>query len=80
VLWRRKRTKLSLFPLNLAALSMYGLNLLSDAPSVLGVAGDFELNITGKIEGDVVKARGAVPNLQAGGIALKLTKRENPPQ
>jgi hypothetical protein len=54
-------------------------NFLADVPNVLGVVGDFELNIDGKIEGDVIRATGAVPNLQAVGIALKLTKRANLP-
>ncbi len=55
-------------------------NFLADVPSVLGVVGDFELNIDGKMEGDVIKATGTVPNLQAVGIALKLTKRANLPE
>jgi hypothetical protein len=52
-------------------------NYLDDLPSVLDVVGDFELNIIGKIEGDVITSTGSVPNLQAVGLALKLTKRES---
>ena len=55
-------------------------NFLADIPSVLGVVGDFELNIAGKMEGNVIRATGAVPNVQAVGIALKLTKRAELPE
>jgi hypothetical protein len=50
-------------------------NFLPDIPSVLGVVGDFELNIEGTFTGDIVKATGSLPQeKQAVGIALKLTK------
>ena len=55
-------------------------NFLPAVPSVLGVVGDFDLDIAGKIEGDIIKATGAVPKVQAVGIALKLTKRANLPE
>jgi len=54
-------------------------NFLPDVPSVVGVAGDFELNIDGTVEGDVIKGTGSLVNSQAVGIALKLTKRANLP-
>lgn len=54
-------------------------NFLPDIPSVLGVVGDFELNIEGKLEGDVIKGTGSLANSQAVGIAVKLTKRANLP-
>ena len=54
-------------------------NFLPDIPSVLGVVGDFELNIEGKLEGDIIKGTGSLANSQAVGIALKLTKRANLP-
>lgn len=54
-------------------------NFLPDIPSVLGTVGDFELNIDGKLEGDVIKGTGTVTNMQAVGIALKLTKRADLP-
>ena len=54
-------------------------NFLPDVPSVLGVAGDFELNIDGNVEGDVIRGTGSLANSQAVGIALKLTKRANLP-
>jgi hypothetical protein len=41
--------------------------------------GDFEMNIAGKLEGDVIKGTGSLPNSQAVGIAVKLTKRANLP-
>jgi hypothetical protein len=52
-------------------------NFLPGVPSVVGVVGDFELNIEGKLEGDVIKGTGALAN--AAGIALKLTKQANLP-
>ncbi len=54
-------------------------NFLPDIPSVLGVVGDFELNIEGKIEGDVIKGTGSLANSAAVGIALKLTRRASLP-
>ncbi len=54
-------------------------NFLPDVPSVIGVVGDFELNINGKLEGDVIKGTGSLANSQAVGIALKLTRRANLP-
>ena len=50
-------------------------NFLPDIPSVLGVVGDFELNIEGTRTGDVIKATGSLPKEDRSvGIALKLTK------
>lgn len=54
-------------------------NFLPDIPSVLGAVGDFELNIDGKLEGDVIKGTGSLVNSQAVGIGLKLTKRASLP-
>ena len=54
-------------------------NFLPGVPSVVGVVGDFEMNIDGKLEGDVIKGTGSIPNSQAVGIAVKLTKRANLP-
>jgi len=54
-------------------------NFLPDVPSVLGTVGDFELSIEGQVEGDVIKGTGSLPNSQAVGIALKLTKRAELP-
>jgi hypothetical protein len=46
---------------------------------VLGVVGDFELNIDGKLEADVIKGTGTLVGGGAVGIAVKLTKRANLP-
>jgi hypothetical protein len=54
-------------------------NFLPNVPSVLGVVGDFELDIDGKLEGDTIQGTGSLPNAKAVGIALKLTKRGNLP-
>ncbi|MGC1105124.1 MAG: GrlR family regulatory protein [Candidatus Acidiferrales bacterium] len=50
-------------------------NFLPDVPSVLGVVGDFDLNIEGTLAGNIVEATGSLPKEQQSvGIALKLTK------
>lgn len=54
-------------------------NFLPDIPSVLGVVGDFELIIDGKLERDVIRGTGSLANGEAVGIAVKLTKRANLP-
>jgi hypothetical protein len=54
-------------------------NFLPDVPSVLGVVGDFELNIDGKIEGDIIEGTGSLTDGQAVGIAVKLTKKADLP-
>ena len=54
-------------------------NFLPEIPSVLGVVGDFELRLTGKIEGDIIRATGELLNIEAVGIAVKLTKQANLP-
>jgi hypothetical protein len=54
-------------------------NFLPDVPSVIGIVGDFELDIEGNLDGDVIKGTGSLSNSQAVGIALKLTKRANLP-
>lgn len=55
-------------------------NFLAGVPSVLGITGDFDLDIEGKIEGAVIKATGRLPkDKHAVGIALKLTKRADLP-
>jgi hypothetical protein len=56
-------------------------NFLPGIPSVLGVVGDFELNIEGTRTGDIVKATGSVSaDEHAVGVALKLTKVANLPK
>lgn len=54
-------------------------NFLAGVPSVLGVIGDFELDIVGTLRGNVITAKGSLTKGQAAGIALKLTKRADLP-
>jgi hypothetical protein len=54
-------------------------NFLPDIPSVLGVVGDFELLIDGRLKGDIIEGTGSVANGGAVGIAVKLTKRAELP-
>jgi T3SS negative regulator,GrlR len=54
-------------------------NFLPGIPSVLGVVGDFELNIEGKLAGDVIKGTGSLVDGRAVGIGVKLTKRAELP-
>jgi hypothetical protein len=54
-------------------------NFLPNVPSVLGTVGDFELQIDGKVVGDIIKGTGSIPNSKAVGIALKLTKKADLP-
>jgi hypothetical protein len=50
-------------------------NFLPGVPSVLGVVGNFELDIDGTVTGDSFTGTGSLPKeQQAVGIALKLTK------
>jgi len=50
-------------------------NFLPNVPSVVGITGDFELRITGTVEGDIIKGTGSLVGPQRPGIAVKLTKR-----
>jgi hypothetical protein len=52
---------------------------LPGIPNVTAVVGDFELNIEGKLERDVIRGTGTVTNAQAADIAVKLTKRADLP-
>ena len=54
-------------------------NFLPDIPSVLGVVGDFELTIDGKLENGVINGTGSLVKGDAVGIAVKLTKRAELP-
>ena len=54
-------------------------NFLPDVPSVVGVVGDFELNIDAELDGDVIKGTGSLANSQAVGIGLKLSRRAELP-
>jgi hypothetical protein len=54
-------------------------NFLPGVPSLLGTVGDFELDVTGNIDGDVIRGSASLVNPPGIGIALKLTKRANLP-
>lgn len=42
--------------------------------NVLGIEGDFELQVQGTIQGDIIKGSASLPNQQGPGMALKLTR------
>jgi len=50
-------------------------NFLPGIPNVLGVVGDFELSLTGTVEGTVIKGKAALAGQPGAGIVVKLTKR-----
>jgi hypothetical protein len=54
-------------------------NFLPGVPSVLGAVGDFELDVTGKVDRDVIRGSATVATRPGIGIALKLTKRADLP-
>ena len=54
-------------------------NFLPEVRNVLGTVGNFELQLTGKIEGDVIRATGQLVDMEAVGIAVRLTKQEDLP-
>ncbi len=49
-------------------------NFLPDVANVLGVRGDFELNLKGVVEGQVIKASASLVGQQGAGIVVKMTK------
>jgi hypothetical protein len=52
---------------------------LPEVPSLVGTVGDYELDLAGTIEGDVIRASASLVNLQGAGMALKLTKKASLP-
>jgi hypothetical protein len=54
-------------------------NFIAGIPSVVGITGDFELQIKGTVEGQVIKGTGSLVGVQRPGIALRLTKRADLP-
>lgn len=54
-------------------------NFIAGVPSVVGIAGDFELSIDGVIEGNTIKGTGSLVGVQKPGIAVKLSKRADIP-
>lgn len=49
-------------------------NYMPGVASVIGVEGDYDLAITGTIEGNVIKAAGRAEGHDVAGLALRLTK------
>lgn len=54
-------------------------NFLPGIPNVLGVVGDFDLNLTGTVEGNIIKGKAALASQPGAGIVVKLTKRADLP-
>jgi hypothetical protein len=50
-------------------------NFIPGIPNVLGAVGDFDLSLTGTIEGDIIKGKAALVSQPGAGIVVKLTKR-----
>lgn len=49
-------------------------NFLPDVPSVLGVQGDFELNVKGTIKGKIITGSASLVNQPGMGLVVKLTR------
>lgn len=49
-------------------------NYMPGVGSVIGIEGDYELDVTGALKGNVVEAKGVPVGMQAAGLALRLTK------
>ena len=47
---------------------------MAGVAGLLDIVGDFELDVTGTIEGDVIRASGVPVDLKAGSLDLKLTR------
>lgn len=47
--------------------------------SAIGVEGDYELEINGTVEGEIIRAMGSPVGLQTAGLALRLTRAANLP-
>jgi hypothetical protein len=54
-------------------------NYMPGVGSIIGIDGDYDLDVTGTIEGDVIKAAGTPVGHQAAGMRLRLTKIEELP-
>jgi type III secretion system (T3SS) negative regulator GrlR len=50
-------------------------NFLPGIPNVLGVVGDFELSLTGTVEGTIIKGKAALVGQSGAGIVVRLTKQ-----
>jgi hypothetical protein len=54
-------------------------NFLPGVVSVIGVAGDYDLDVAGTVEVDVIKGTGSPVGHQVAGMALRLTRAANLP-
>lgn len=54
-------------------------NFITGVVSATGIEGDYDLEITGTIEGEIIKATGSPVGFQAAGLALRLTRVANIP-
>jgi len=49
-------------------------NYMPGVVSAIGIEGDYDLEVIGTVEGDIIKATGSPVGQQTAGLALKLTK------
>jgi hypothetical protein len=52
-------------------------NFLPEIPNVLGMHGDFDLEIKAPLTGNVIKGAAALVGRPGAGVAVKLTKKSN---
>jgi hypothetical protein len=55
-------------------------NYVPGVASIIGVEGDYSLNVEGSVEGNVIRATGTAVGHNVAGMALRLTRLENLPQ
>jgi hypothetical protein len=49
-------------------------NYMPGVVSVIGIDGDYDLDVTGTVEREIIRASGAPVGQQAAGLALRLTR------
>jgi hypothetical protein len=54
-------------------------NFLPGVVSVIGVEGDYDLDVAGTIEGDVIKGTGSPVGHNVAGLAFRMTRAANLP-
>jgi hypothetical protein len=54
-------------------------NYMPGVVSAIGIEGDYDLEVTGTVEGDVINASGSPVGQQSAGLLLKLTKAGSVP-
>ncbi len=52
---------------------------LPGVPNALGIPGDFELDLAGTLEGDIIKGTASLVTQQGAGMAIKLTRMADMP-